>query len=618
MDKNTITGLVLIGILLVGFSYLSRPSEEQLAAQKRYYDSIAVVQQEQEALKLKTEAALASAQKEAAEKDSSALFFDALKGKEEKVSIQNNLVDITLSTKGGRVTSALLKEYMLQDKKTPVTLFDGEDAVMNFNFYNQKGAIQTKDYFFEAVNRTDSSVTMRLAADADSYIDFVYSLQPDSYLMNFEIKATNMAGKLANTGYVDIDWSQRARQLEKGFTYENRLAELTYKLADGDVDNLSAASNDEKELENKANWIAFKNQFFSSVFIADQDFDKVKVSSQMEKQGSGYIKDYAAEMNTFFDPTGKEATQMHFYFGPNHYKTLKALDNDREEKWRLDRLVYLGWPLVRWINQIITINVFDWLSGWGLPMGVVLLLLTIMVKVLVYPATWKTYMSSAKMRVLKPKVDEIGKKYPRPEDAMKKQQEMMTLYSQYGVSPMGGCLPMLLQFPILIALFMFVPSAIELRQQSFLWADDLSTYDAFITFPFRIPFLGDHLSLFCLLMTITNILNTKYTMSMQDNGAQPQMAAMKWMMYLMPLMFLFVLNDYPSGLNYYYFVSTLISVGTMILLRKTTNEAKLLAILEANKKDLKQMKKTGFAARLEAMQKQQEELMKQRQQQQKK
>ena len=618
MDKNTITGLVLIGILLVGFSYLSRPSEEQLAAQKRYYDSIAVVQQEQEALKLKTEAALASAQKEAAEKDSSALFFDALKGKEEKVSIQNNLVDITLSTKGGRVTSALLKEYMLQDKKTPVTLFDGEDAAMNFNFYNQKGAIQTKDYFFEAVNRTDSSVTMRLAADADSYIDFVYSLQPDSYLMNFEIKATNMAGKLANTGYVDIDWSQRARQLEKGFTYENRLAELTYKLAEDDVDNLSAASNDKKELEGKVDWIAFKNQFFSSVFIADQDFDKVKVSSQMEKQGSGYIKDYAAEMNTFFDPTGKETTQMHFYFGPNHYKTLKALDNDREEKWRLDRLVYLGWPLVRWINQIITINVFDWLSGWGLPMGVVLLLLTIMVKVLVYPATWKTYMSSAKMRVLKPKVDEIGKKYPRPEDAMKKQQEMMTLYSQYGVSPMGGCLPMLLQFPILIALFMFVPSAIELRQQSFLWADDLSTYDAFITFPFRIPFLGDHLSLFCLLMTITNILNTKYTMSMQDNGAQPQMTAMKWMMYLMPLMFLFVLNDYPSGLNYYYFVSTLISVGTMILLRKTTNEAKLLAILEANKKDLKQMKKTGFAARLEAMQKQQEELMKQRQQQQKK
>ena len=468
MDKNTITGLVLIGILLVGFSFLSRPSEEQIAAQKKYYDSIAVVQQQEEALKAKTEAALANSQKEVASAaDSSALFFNALHGTDSKISIQNNVAEITFTTKGGRVYSAMLKDYMAQDKKTPVMLFDGDDASMNFNFYNKAGAIQTKDY--------------------------------------------------------------------------------------------------------------------------------------------------SAEMNTFFDPSGKEPTEMYFYFGPNHFKTLKALDKGRDEKWELHRLVYLGWPLIRWINQFITINVFDWLSGWGLSMGIVLLILTIMVKVLVYPATWKTYMSSAKMRVLKPKIDEINKKYPKQEDAMKKQQEVMSLYSQYGVSPMGGCLPMLLQFPILMALFMFVPSAIELRQQSFLWADDLSTYDAIITFPFHIPFLGNHLSLFCLLMTLTNILNTKYTMSMQDTGAQPQMAAMKWMMYLMPIMFLFVLNDYPSGLNYYYFVSTLISVGTMILLRRTTDETKLLAILEAKKKDPKQMKKTGFAARLEAMQKQQEQLQQQRQ-----
>ena len=431
--------------------------------------------------------------------------------------------------------------------------------------------------------------------------------------MNFEIKATGMENKLASTKYVDIDWSQRARQLEKGFTYENRLSELTYKVTGDNVDNLSAAKDDSQDLPGRIDWVAFKNQFFSSVFIAEQDFDKVSVKSKMEQQGSGYIKDYSAEMNTFFDPTGKEPTEMYFYFGPNHFKTLKALDKGRDEKWELHRLVYLGWPLIRWINQFITINVFDWLSGWGLSMGIVLLILTIMVKVVVYPATWKTYMSSAKMRVLKPKIDEISKKYPKQEDAMKKQQEVMGLYSQYGVSPMGGCLPMLLQFPILMALFMFVPSAIELRQQSFLWADDLSTYDAIITFPFHIPFLGNHLSLFCLLMTVTNILNTKYTMSMQDTGAQPQMAAMKWMMYLMPIMFLFVLNDYPSGLNYYYFVSTLISVGTMILLRKTTDETKLLAILEAKKKDPKQMKKTGFAARLEAMQKQQELLQQQRQ-----
>ena len=608
MDKNTITGLVLIGILLVGFSFLSRPSEE-------YYDSIAVVQQQQEALKAKTEAALANENKSAAvAADSSALFFNAMHGTDSKVSIQNDVAEITFTTKGGRVYSAMLKEYKGQDKTTPVVLFDGDDATMSFNFYNKQGAIQTKDYYFEAVNKTDSSVTMRLAADNASYIDFIYTLKPNSYLMNFEIKATGMEGKLASTEYVDIDWTQRARQLEKGFTYENRLSELTYKVKGDNVDNLSAAKDDEKELGNTAiDWVAFKNQFFSSVFIADQDFNKVSVKSRMEQQGSGYIKDYSAEMSTFFDPSGKQPTEMYFYFGPNHYKTLKALDKGRAEKWELNRLVYLGWPLIRWINQFITINVFDWLSGWGLSMGIVLLILTIMVKVLVYPATWKTYMSSAKMRVLKPKIDEINKKYPKQEDAMKKQQEVMSLYSQYGVSPMGGCLPMLLQFPILMALFMFVPSAIELRQQSFLWADDLSTYDAFITFPFHIPFLGNHLSLFCLLMTVTNILNTKYTMTMQDTGAQPQMAAMKWMMYLMPIMFLFVLNDYPSGLNYYYFVSTLISVGTMILLRKTTDETKLLAILEAKKKDPKQMKKTGFAARLEAMQKQQELLQQQKQ-----
>ena len=616
MDKNTITGLVLIALLLVGFSFFSRPSEEQLAAQKRYYDSIAVVQKQEEALKAKTAAALANEKEETTSVDSTSLFFDAMEGKESFTTIQNNLVEITFVNKGGRVYSAMLKDYNGQDGK-PIVLFNGSDAEMNFNFYNKKETVQTREYYFEVVNKTDSSITMRLAADEDSYIDFAYTLKPDSYLLGFTIQATGMAGKLASTDYVDISWSQRARQLEKGYTYENRLAELMYKVVNDGTDNLSAAKDDEKQIEGRVDWVAFKNQFFSSVFIANQDFDKVAVKSKMEKQGTGYIKDYSAEMNTFFDPTGKQATDMYFYFGPNHYKTLKALDKGRDDKWELDNLVYLGWPLIRWINKYITINVFDWLSGWGLSMGLVLLLLTIMVKIAVYPATWKTYMSSAKMRVLKPKIDEINKKYPKQEDAMKKQQEVMSLYSQYGVSPMGGCLPMLLQFPILMALFMFVPSAIELRQQSFLWAPDLSTYDAFITFPFHIPFLGNHLSLFCLLMTVTNILNTKFTMQQQDTGAQPQMAAMKWMMYLMPIMFLFVLNDYPSGLNYYYFISTLISVGTMIVLRKTTDEDKLLAILEAKKKDPKQMKKTGFAARLEAMQKQQEQMAKTRQQQKK-
>lgn len=616
MDKNTITGLVLIGILLVGFSYFSRPTQEQLEAQQRYYDSIAQVQQREADLKAKAEAALAHEKEAKASTDSTALFFNARQGSNSQVTIQNNLATITVDTKGGRIASATLKGYMGQDKTTPVTLFSGDEASMNFLFYNKQETIQTEEYYFTATGRTDSSVTMRLSADEASYIDFTYRMRNDSYLVDFTIQAVNMEDKLAATNkYVDIQWSQRARQIEKGYTYENRLSELTYKIAGDDTDYLSAAKNDEKELKEPLEWIAFKNQFFSTVFLADTNFDKAKLISKMEAQGSGYIKDYSAEMNANFDPTGKEPTQLYFYFGPNHYKTLSAVGNDLDKDWELNRLVYLGWPLIRWINKWFTINLFDWLSGWGLSMGIVLLLMTLIVKIVVFPTTWKTYMSSAKMRVLKPKIDEINRKYPKQEDAMKKQQEIMGLYSQYGVSPMGGCLPMLIQFPILMALFMFVPSAIELRQQSFLWADDLSTYDAIINFPFHIPFLGSHLSLFCLLMTATNILNTKYMMQQQDTGANPQMAAMKWMSYLMPVMFLFILNDYPAGLNYYYFISTLISVATMIVMRKTTNEAALLAQLEANKKDPKKMKKTGFAARLEAMQKQQEQMMRERQQQ---
>ena len=571
MDKNTITGLVLIAILLVGFSFLSRPSKEQLEAQQRYYDSIALVQQREEALKAKADAALAN-EKDVETVDSTSLFFNARQGTDSLITIQNDVAELTLSTKGGSIFSAVLKEYMEQDKKTPVTLFTGNDVSMNFLFYNKKETIQTKDYYFTTVNRTDSTVTMRLSADSASYIDFKYALHPNTYLVDFSIDAKGMADKLA-----------------------------------------ASNKDDEKEVPERLDWIAFKNQFFSSVFIADADFEKTKLVSKMEREGSGYIKDYSAEMSTSFDPTGKQPTQMFFYFGPNHYKTLTALDKGRDEKWELNRLVYLGWPLIRWVNKWFTINIFDWLSGWGLSMGIVLLLMTLIVKAVVFPATWKTYISSAKMRVLKPKIDEINKKYPKQEDAMKKQQEVMGMYSQYGVSPMGGCLPMLVQFPVLIALFMFVPSAIELRQQSFLWADDLSTYDAFINFPFNIPFLGSHLSLFCLLMTVVNILNSKFMMQQQDTGANPQMAAMKWMTYLMPIMMLFILNSYPSGLNYYYFISTLISVVTTLILRKTTNEEKLLAQLEARKKDPKKAKKTGFAARLEAMQKQQEQLLKERQ-----
>ena len=614
MDKNTITGLVLIGILLVGFSFLSRPSEEQIAAQKRYYDSIAVVQQQEEALKAKTEAALANEKEETAA-DSASLFFNATQGKEAFTTIQNNLVEITLDNKGGRVYSALLKNYMGQDKK-PVVLFNGSDASMNFNFYNKKGALQTKDFYFEAVNKTDSSVTMRLAADSASYIDFIYTLKPDNYLMSFVIKATGMEGKLAaTTNYVDISWSQRARQIEKGYTYENRLADLTYKYTGDDVDNLSASKDDEKSVPERLDWIAFKNQFFSSVLIADQDFDKASLVSTPLKEGSGYMKNYTADMTTFFDPTGKQATNMQFYFGPNHFKTLLA-SNDlslSQKDLELEDLVYLGWPIIRWINRWFTINLFDWLSGWGLSMGMVILLMTIIVKVLVLPTTWKSFISSAKMRALKPYVDKINAKYLKQEDALKKQQETMALYRQYNVSPMGGCLPMLLQTPVFMALFFFVPNAIELRQQGFLWADDLSAYDDLISWSYHIPLLGNHLSLFCLLFSITTVLNQIIMMKQQDMGNNPQLAAMKWMMYIMPVMFFFIFNDYASGLSYYYFISGLIGIITMWIMRRMTDEKKLLAQLEANKKEPSQQKASGLMAKLEALQKEQERLQKERQ-----
>ena len=611
MDKNTITGMVLIFLVLIVFSYLSRPSQEQLAAQQQYYDSIAQVQQRAAELQAKAEAALANERATAA-KDSTSLFFGATQGTTELVSIENNLAKLTLSTKGGSLYSVTLKEYMSQDKVTPVTLFEGNDVSLNYLLYNAQGAIETSDYYFTPINKSEQAVTMRLKASNESYVDFTYTMHPDTYLVDLDIQAVGMNGKLASSNnHIDIEWKQKARQIEKGYTYENRLAQLTYKTAD-DVEEMSASGEDHDEVEEPVTWIAFKNQFFSAVMISDAGFNNAKFASKMEERNSGYIKDYAADMNTAFDPTGNQPTQMHFYFGPNHYKILSALDEGREKDWDMQRLVYLGWPILRWINQFFTINIFDWLTKLGLGMGLVLFFMTLIVKIVIFPTTWKTYISSAKMKALKPKVDEINAKYPNEADAMKKQQEIMSMYSQYRVSPMGGCLPMLIQFPILMALFLFVPSAIELRQQSFLWADDLSTYDSFVTFPFNIPFLGDHLSLFCVLMCVTNLLYMMYNMKMQDTGANPSMAAMKYMNYIMPVVFLFILNDYPAGLNYYYFLSTLISVVTMAWMRYKTDDAKLLAQLEANKKDPKEMRKSGFQARLEAMQKQQEEMQRQR------
>ena len=616
MDKNTLVGFTLIGAVLIGFSIYNRPSQEEMERAQRYQDSIQTIALQEQA-KLEAEAAQ---QAKALTLDSTSLFFGANQGTEKFTTLENNLVKVTFSNKGGRVVSATLKDYKNQQGE-PLTLFNEEESAMNFAFEGKNENILTEDMFFQPMNVTENTVTMRLQTTGAGYIDFAYTLLPESYMVNFDIRAVGMQNFFpAAQKTVNIDWSQLARQQEKGYDFEQRYTSLTYKPVDDGSDYLSEMSDDKETFEEPMEWIAFKNQFFSSVLIANQDFDNVTLESKIQKEGSGYMKDYTAEMTTFFDPTGKEATQLQMYLGPNHFKTLLATNDlviNQDEDPELEDLVYLGWPLVREINRWFTINLFDWLSGWGLNMGLVLLLMTIIVKAIVYPATYKSYISSAKMRVLKPHIQKINEKYPNQEDALKKQQETMQLYSEYGVSPMGGCLPMLIQMPVFMALFFFVPNAIELRQESFLWAPDLSAYDDILHWNFNIPFLGDHLSLFCLLFSVTNILNTWYMMKQQDTGQQ-QMPGMKIMMYLMPVMFIFIFNNYSSGLNYYYFISGLISILIMIVLRKTTNEPKLLAILEANKAKIKQQRtggkgvQGGLMAKLEALQKEQERLQKER------
>ena len=610
MDKNTLVGFALIGAVVIGFSIYNRPSQEEMAHAKHYQDSIqAIAQKEAER---QAQAATTQSQNATLHLDSASMFYGASQGTEQLTTLENNVVKLTFINKGGRVCAATLKDYNGQDGK-PLTLFDSKDSGLNFAFEGKNENILTEDMYFQPTNVTDSTVTMRLAANNGGYIDFDYKLLPDAYMVNFTIRANGMQNffpPALNT--VNINWHQRARQLEKGFSFEQRYTSLTYKPVGKSSDYLSEMKEEKEEVGERLDWIAFKNQFFSSVLVADQDFNNASLSSIPQQEGSGYMKNYTANMTTFFDPTGKQSTDMQFYFGPNHFKTLQS-SNDlslSQKDLELEDLVYLGWPIIRWINRWFTINLFDWLSGLGLSMGVVLLLMTIIVKALVYPATYKSYMSSAKMRVLKPYISEINAKYPKQEDALKKQQETMALYSRYGVS-----LPMLIQMPVFMALFFFVPNAIELRQQSFLWAPDLSTYDDIINWGTNIPLLGDHLSLFCLLFSITNILNTMYTMKQQDMGQQ-QMPGMKLMMYIMPVMFIFIFNGYSSGLNYYYFISGLIGILTMVILRKTTDEKKLLAMLEARKEQLQKNGRkpgsSGLMAKLEALQKEQERLQQER------
>ena len=617
MDKNTITGFILIALVMIGFTYFSQPSAEDIA-RARQQDSIAAVNAEKERELQLREQAILQAKKDSLQLvlDTTSLFASGKHGENSVITLQNELVSINFNTLGGSMVSAKLKDFKNQEQK-PVELFTESTSHLNYTWAFKEENLRTDETYFTPENVTDSTVTMALVGRDGSSIRFEYTLIPNTYMVNLTIRTTGLERHLLpNNKSITIDWQDRIRPQEKGFTFENRYSTLTYKEKDGGTDYLNEVKEKDEEIKETLDWVAFKNQFFSYVMINYNGFTDARLKSTPLAEHSGFLKDYEAHMQTTFEAKdGESVIPMQFYVGPNKFRLLQKMNNYSLQEGKdleLDELVYLGWPLFKYINRFFTIYVFDWLTSLGFSMGVVLLLITILLKIIVYPTTRKSYLSSAKMRVLKPKLDEVNAKYPNPEDSMKKQQEIMSTYSKYGVSPMGGCLPILIQMPIWIAMFNFVPNAIELRQQSFLWADDLSTYDDVISWSVNLPLIGNHLSIFCLLFCISNLLYSWLNMKMQKDSMVGQQAdqlkMMQWMMMLMPIFFFFMFNDYSSGLNYYYFISLLGSAVTFWWLRWRTDDAKLLAKLEENyKKNMNNPEKMkGLAARLEALQKQQE------------
>ncbi|MDR0796803.1 MAG: membrane protein insertase YidC [Tannerella sp.] len=634
MDRNTIIGLLLIGLVFFLFTWINRPTPEQQEAQRRYneyMDSLARAEQSRAAdfTAPTNNPAIVDASTNLPDSTRSDLlmqqfgaFAQAAEGVEAFVTLENDKVELKISNKGGRLYYARLKEYATFNQK-PLILFDGDESSLYFTFITATNrVINTSDLFFVPVKDglPDNSVIMRLMIDEGSYMDFVYTLKPDDYMLSWDIRSVGLNGILSpNTNSLDMYWKQIARKLEQGRKFENQFTGLSYKFTNDNVEKLSEAKNDDKQLSNRLKWIAYKNKFFSTVLISNNSFEASRLQSiQIAETDTNYLKEFHATTSVPFDPSGKESVGFTYYIGPNKYSLLREYDKNtpKGEKLLLDELVPLGAKVFRPINKYFIVPIFEFLGKYFTNYGVIILLLTLIVKVVIFPLTFKSYMSSAKMRVLKPQVEEITAKFPKQEQAMERQKATMDLYSRAGASPMAGCLPMLLQMPILIALYWLFPTSIELRQESFLWAKDLSTYDAIISWNFDIPlissFLGNHLSLFCLLMTATNIVFTKFNMDATNTGQQ-QMPGMKMMMYIFPFMMLFFFNQSASGLSYYFFITTLISILQTISFRFFVNEKKLLMRLEENKK--KPKKKSGFMQRLEEAQRMQQQQVRKQQQQ---
>ncbi len=639
-NKNTLIGFALIALILFGWMYFMSPSKEQIAEQQRIQDSIRRVRLEQMALDslrqaerqaemqltaLPTDTAQTeldslglALQQQNALRDKYGIFAVSSQGSEQTWTIENKLQKLTFNSKGGFLKQVELKDYKTYDS-LPLISFDPETVMFDLSFFAQNRIVNTSQFYFQPylngrpytggdimVAEGDSVVfALRLpTSEANKYLEYVYTVRYDNYMMDFDIRTVGLKDVIAsNADYMTIDWKVDLMQQEKS---TDRFAGETvyYKsLTDKEVDHLNEQKDSEKVVNNKLKWVSFKQRFFCNVIVAKEEFENAKMAMITRKsENPRYFKSMAANIEVPYDINAEtNVIPMQLYFGPNHFKTLRSYGIGLQDQINLGNFF-----LIRWINYGV-IAVFNWLSSYGWNYGIVILILTILIKTLLFPLAFKSYKSTAITRVLKPEMEAINAKYPKEEDAMKKQQAVLNLQRQAGVSPASGCLPALLQFPILIAIFRFFPASIELRQQPFLWAEDLSTYDSIIEFS---PFLGmDHISLFTLLMTITTFIYTYVNNKQMDYSSNPQMKPMKWMMYLMPIMFFGIFNNYSAGLSYYYMLVNIITFIQMFVFRKMIDEDKVRATIEENKK--KPQKKSGFMKRLEEAQKQQAKLQQQ-------
>ena len=598
-DKNSLIGLLLMGAILIIFNTFFFP---QIEVEPEKNETTEIVNTNVEETNINQTEIIADAIVDSVINQQYVsqfgIFADAAIDTEKESVLENEKIKITFSNKGGRITSIILKKFQTYDS-LPLDIIDKDSSIFNLQFTTGHN-INTKDLYFKP-RQNANSLSMRLMIDSNHYVEYIYTLYED-YIIDFDINLIGMESLIpSSVDYLNLEWEMKTPQTEKSKENQDMYTGIQYQYsADKEVDYLSFTSTDEDKINARLNWVAFKQQFFSSIFIAKNGFEKPTYLVSEKNENSKYIKDLSAQFELPYQHKNNEQLNFQFYFGPNHYKTLKSYNT------RFEELIPLGWGIFGWVNQYIIINIFDFLNKYIRNYGLIILLLTVIIKLVLAPFTYKAYLSQAKMKVLKPEIDKLNEKHKK-KDPMKVQQETMALYRKAGVNPMGGCLPMLFQFPILIAMFRFFPASIELRQKNFLWADDLSSYDSIMTLPWDIPFYGDHVSLFTLLMTISTILYTRMNSAM----ATGQMAQMKWMMYLMPIMFLGFFNNYAAALSYYYFLANMFTFGQQYFMKRFIDEEALLAQIEANKKKPAKPK-SKFQKKLEEMQRKQEMQMKKR------